>query len=68
MATNLNLDDALVERAKNIGKHKTKRAAVTAALEEYIQHQKQLGILDYVGKVEYYDDYNHKRLRFRKVQ
>jgi Arc/MetJ family transcription regulator len=34
MATNLAIDDRLVNQVKRIGKHKTKRAAVIAALEE----------------------------------
>lgn len=41
MATNLALDDKLIEEALKLGNHKTKRAAVTAALSEYIQRRKQ---------------------------
>ena len=39
MPTNLAIDDSLLEEAKTIGKHKTKKAAVTEALREYIQKQ-----------------------------
>ena len=63
MATNLAIDDALIEEARQIGKHKTKRAAVTAALEEYIQHRKQLEILDLFGTIDYFDDYDYKKNR-----
>jgi Arc/MetJ family transcription regulator len=35
MATNLAISDELIEQAKRLGDHKTKKAAVTAALEEY---------------------------------
>lgn len=63
MATNLALNDELIREAVKIGGHKTKKAAVTAALEEYIRMRKRLGILDWVGKVEYYEDYDHKALR-----
>ena len=66
MPTNLALDDKLIEQARKIGKHKTKKDAVTAALAEYVQRRKQLGILGMIGKVEYWDDYDHKRLRRRK--
>ena len=43
MATNLAIDDRLIEEARRIGKHKTKKAAVAEALEEYIQRHKQDG-------------------------
>ena len=46
MPTNLALDDKLIERARRIGRHRTKKAAVTAALEEYVRYRKQLRILD----------------------
>ena len=66
MATNLALDDRLIQEAVKVGGHKTKKEAVTAALVEYIQARKRLEILDWFGKVEYYDDYDHKKLRQRK--
>ncbi len=65
MATNLALDDNLIMEAKRIGKHKTKREAVTRALEEYIQHHKQLEILDVFGKIEIDADYDHRVHRKR---
>lgn len=36
MATNLALDDQLIQEALAIGKHRTKKVVVTEALEEYI--------------------------------
>ncbi len=65
MATNLALDDNLIMEAKRIGKHKTKREAVTRALEEYIQHHKQLEILDVFGKIEIDADYDYRAHRKR---
>ncbi|MCX7015995.1 MAG: type II toxin-antitoxin system VapB family antitoxin [Candidatus Sumerlaeota bacterium] len=56
----------LLEEAKRLGKHKTKKDALVAALSEYVQHQKRLGIVEYFGKVEYYDDYDYKAARNRK--
>lgn len=44
MATNLALDDKLIIAAQLIGGAKTKKAAVTEALEEYIQRRKQIQI------------------------
>lgn len=63
MATNLAIDDALIEEARQIGQHLTKKAAVTAALEEYIQRRKQLEILDLFGAIDYADDYDYKKNR-----
>ncbi|MEL7059331.1 MAG: type II toxin-antitoxin system VapB family antitoxin [Acidobacteriota bacterium] len=63
MATNLALDDRLIEEAVEIGHHPSKKAAVNAALEEYIKARRRLKILDWMGKVDYYDDYDHKNLR-----
>ncbi len=60
MATNLALDDALIEQARQIGQHTTKKAAVTAALEEYIQYRKQLKIIDLFGTVDFDPDYDYK--------
>ena len=63
MATNLALDDTLIETAKKIGHHKTKKATVTAALKEYIQRHKQTDILQIFGKIDYDSDYNYKEQR-----
>jgi Arc/MetJ family transcription regulator len=66
MPTNLALDDRLIDEAVKVGNHRTKKEAVTAALKEYVQARKRRDILDLVGKVDYYDDYDSKRLRDRK--
>ena len=66
MATNLALDDELIEEARCIGKHKTKKAAVTAALREYVRRRKQRAILDLVGQIEYESDYDYKALRRKR--
>lgn len=65
MATNLALDDALIREAVRIGRHKTKKEAVTAALLEYIQHRKQLQVLDLFGAIEFDPDYAPKQGRQR---
>ena len=51
MATNLAIDDKLIEEAVSVGKHPTKKAAVTAALVEYIRHHKQMRIIDLFGTI-----------------
>jgi hypothetical protein len=66
MATNLDINPKLLVEAKRIGKHKSKREAVNAALSEYIQRRKQLGILELFGKVEWDPTYDYKAQRRRR--
>lgn len=63
MATNLAIDDALIDEAKRIGKHATKKEAVTAALEEYISRRRQLEILELAGTIEYDPTFDIKKMR-----
>jgi hypothetical protein len=63
VATNLAIDDSLIEEARQIGQHVTKKAAVTAALEEYIQRRKQLEILDLFGTIDFDPAYDYKKSR-----
>jgi Arc/MetJ family transcription regulator len=65
MPTNLALDDRLIERVRRVGKHKTKKEAVTAALEEYLQRRRQLAVLDLAGTIDYAAGYDYKALRRR---
>jgi Arc/MetJ family transcription regulator len=65
MATNLQLDDRLIEEAVALGNHRTKKAAVTQALSDYIRHLRQERILDLFGKVEFDPGYDYKRQRER---
>lgn len=68
MATNLALDDGLIEQAVRLGGHRTKREAVTAALREYIRARRRGGWAEWIGKVEYLDDYDYKSARRRKTR
>ncbi|WP_305046406.1 type II toxin-antitoxin system VapB family antitoxin [Geoalkalibacter sp.] len=63
MPTNLAIEDRLIEEARRVGRHKTKKAVVTEALEEYIQRRKQMEIQDLFGKVDYLPDYDYKAQR-----
>jgi hypothetical protein len=63
MATNLAIDDLLIEEAKSIGKHRTKKGAVTEALQEYIQRRKQIEIFNVFNKIDYDQDYDYKKQR-----
>jgi hypothetical protein len=63
MATNLALDDRLIDEAQQIGHHATKKAAVTAALQEYVNHRKQLEILKLFGTIDYDPAYDIRKMR-----
>lgn len=63
MATNLAIDDKLIEEARLIGKHATKKGVVTEALREYIQRRKQIEILDLFHAVDYNPDFDYKEQR-----
>jgi len=63
MATNLQLDDKLIMQAVTLGCHRTKKAAVTQALADYIRNLQQEEILDLFGKVDFTPGYNYKRQR-----
>ena len=65
MATNLHIDDTLIERAVELGGHPTKKAAVTRALIEYIEHLEQLKIIDLFAAIEYDSGYDYKLQRAR---
>ena len=66
MPTNLAIDDNLIQQALIIGKHRTKKAVVTEALNEYIQRRRQVELIDLFGKIEYDSDFDYKEQR--KIQ
>jgi hypothetical protein len=81
MTVDLHIDDRLIEKAIEAGRHKTAEEAVATALEEYIrshealerpavdaESRERMKILEWVGQVDYFDDYDHKELRRRKIR
>ena len=66
MATNLDLDPALVEEALSVGGRRTKKEAVTEALREYIARRRQAQVTRLFGTVEYERGYNYKKQRRRR--
>jgi Bacterial antitoxin of type II TA system, VapB len=66
LPTNLAIDDRLIDEAKKLGRHRTKKETVTAALDEYIQRRKQQDILPLFGTIEYDTRYDYKQERSRK--
>ena len=66
METNLALDPDLLDRALALSGQKTKKAAVTKALEEFIARREQREILDLFGKLDWDPDYDYKTERQRE--
>jgi Arc/MetJ family transcription regulator len=65
MPTNLALDDRLIEEARRVGGHRSKKEAVNAALGEYVRRRKQRRILDAFGTIEFEPSYDYKAGRKR---
>jgi hypothetical protein len=65
MATNLSLDPELLEKALEVSGEKTKKAAVTKALKEFISRREQRRILELFGTLEWDESYNYKKERSR---
>jgi hypothetical protein len=66
MATNLALDPKLIERAVKVSGEKTKKAAVTRALEEFIARRGQRRLIDLMGKLEWDRSFDYKAERSRR--
>jgi Arc/MetJ family transcription regulator len=66
MSTNLALDPKLLDRALKVSGEKTKKAAVTKALEEFIARRSQKKLLDLMGSLEWAGDYDYKAERSRR--
>lgn len=63
MPSNLAIDDRLLAEAQKIGRHRTKKETVTAALSEYIARRKQHALLSLFGKIDHDSCYDYKRER-----
>ena len=66
MATNLALDPELIERALKVSGEKTKKAAVTRALKEFIARRAQRRLVDLMGKLEWDESFDYKAERSRR--
>ncbi|MDY6305719.1 MAG: type II toxin-antitoxin system VapB family antitoxin [Oribacterium sp.] len=65
MATNLALDDSLLDEAVKVGGLKTKKATVTKALQEFIQRRQVNKLIDAFGTFDFDPDYDYKTGRKR---
>lgn len=60
MAINLSIDPALLDLALAVSGERTKKAAVTRALQEFIARRRQRRLLDLMGQLEWQEGFDYK--------
>jgi len=65
MATNLAINDSLLNKALEIGGYKSKKDTVNAALEEFIKRRDAKELIKIFGTIEYDESYDYKKMRIR---
>ncbi|MDC7219914.1 MAG: type II toxin-antitoxin system VapB family antitoxin [Spirochaetales bacterium] len=65
MASNLAIDDALLQEAQILSGFKTKKDTVNYALKEFIARKKQLEVIELFGEIDFDEDYDYKAMRER---
>jgi hypothetical protein len=66
--TTLQIDQKLLRAAQDAFGFKSKGEAVNAALSELLKKKKREELVGMFGKVEYFPDYDYKKLRFRRAK
>ena len=66
MATNLSIDPKLLDRALAVSGERTKKAAVTKALKEFIARREQKRLVELFHSLEWEPDYDYKAERSRQ--
>ncbi len=66
MATNLSLDPELLDEALEVSGERTKKAAVTQALREFIARRRQKRLLELLGQLEWDSSFDYKAERTRR--
>ena len=65
MATNLAIDPVLLDRALQVSGERTKKAAVTRALQEFIARREQRRVAELMGTLDWDDAFDYKAERSR---
>ena len=65
MATNLDIDPQLLQRALEVSGERTKTAVVSRALEEYVARRQQKRLLELFGALEWDREFDYKTERSR---
>lgn len=66
MATNLAIDPKLIDAALEVSGERSKKAAVTKALQEFVARRRQKRLLELMGKLEWDTSFDYKSERSRK--
>ena len=66
MASNLSINENLLNNAFLIGGYSSKKETVNTALQEFIQRRKSEELISLFGTIEYDSDYDYKKLRARQ--
>lgn len=66
MATNLAIDPDLLDRALEVSGERTKKAAVTMALVEFIARREKRQVAELLGKLDWDDSFDYKAERSRR--
>ena len=66
MATSVAIDTDLLDRAVEVSGERTKKAAVTKALQEVIARRQQRRVADLLGKLEWDESFDTKAERSRR--
>ena len=65
MATNLAIDDKLLNEALKLGNFKSKKETVNTALKEFVQKRRQKDFVTLFGSIDFDPKYDYKRARNR---
>lgn len=68
VATNLNIDDALLAKAVKLGGGKSKRETVNIALAEFVRKRQAEDIIALFGTIAFDPKYNYKKQRQRDTR
>jgi hypothetical protein len=65
VATNLDIDPKLIDQVLAVSGERTKKAAVTRALQEFLARRRQKRVLDLMGQLEWDESFDYKAERGR---
>lgn len=66
MPTNLAIDDRLLDKARKLGGHRTKRATVEDALSEYIERRQRQRLVQVFDTIDFDPRWNPRRQRGKR--
>ena len=63
MEAKIDIDDNLLQDALSVSGLQTKEELINEALREYIKVKKRKDLTELAGRIEFYQDFNHKKMR-----